>query len=566
MAAKERLPSCTVCQMPYVYDTRGPFLLPCLHSVCENCLKTESDRTLLCGTCQETFPKSSFPIDAVTRKEILLSTTVHNTHELLCTNREDGNQAMSWCQECEAFLCEHCQVAHGDMKATRKHKVILVQDLPKFPQTLKGMPYCHQHSLHPVTFHDSSCNVPLCAMCVLTEHVSCKTEDIETAWNTHRTFLEDKAVTLTAKLDRLMGCRTLQRDIGQSLKLQQDAVEEVIRYTFKKLHLMLDQREQELKIEVNESTKFLTHRSDQQLLTLEGEVDKVTQNLDFIQKLNLLSYPVEHFAMMDTIDNRTMAVAESELPRVKSQEYSFTFSRDGPQRLQQQISSLGGLFTNRIGAVPPLKMDKTRLNTDLVHIRDDEILIHGKQFQQERSHGSFRNYSGTISCHPLTQSDIQYWEVKVFLEPFQNPGGLLLFETGACVQASIDDGETACGNVHSFVMFAALCDVHRGICVQSRKHGRDTTCLQNVLENTEGAATDLWYGFLFNPMEGSVSIVDVKSGCVLVQLTHMETGLEYWPVFGVFNGHLAKVHMSLVSGVNITFDGHKKRWMQSALG
>lgn len=217
-------------------------------------------------------------------------------------------------------------------------------------------------------------------------------------------------------------------------------------------------------------------------------------------------------------------------------------------------------------SVPPLKMDKTRLNTDLVHIRDDEILIHGKQFQQERSHGSFRNYSGTISCHPLTQSDIQYWEVKVFLEPLKNPGGLLLFETGACVQASIDDGETACGNVHSFVMFAALCVVHRGICVQSRKHGRDTTCLQNVLENTEGAATDLWYGFLFNPMEGSVSIFDVKSGCVLVQLTHMETGLEYWPVFGVFNGHLAKVHMSVVSGVNITFDGHKKRWMQSALG
>ncbi|XP_046559574.1 E3 ubiquitin-protein ligase TRIM33-like [Haliotis rubra] len=354
MAAKEIIPGCAVCQKPYVYDTEGPFLFPCLHSVCENCLKSENDKTLLCSSCQETFPKSTFPIDYVTRKKTLLSTIVHNGNELLCTNREDGNQAMSWCQECEAFLCEHCHVAHGDMKATRKHKVILVQDLTNFPQTLKCMSYCDQHAQHPVTLYDSSCNAPLCAMCVLAEHKSCKTEDLDAAWETRRTFLEDKGVALRARLDMMKECRSLQEDIGERLKPQQDAVEEVIRCTFQKLHLMLDQREIELQTEMDESTKFLTQRSDHQLVTLESEVDKLTMNLEFIQKSTLFPNPVEHFAMKDIIDKRIMVAAESEIPRVNGQEYSITFSRDGLRGLQQQISSFGGLLTNRIRSGKPL--------------------------------------------------------------------------------------------------------------------------------------------------------------------------------------------------------------------
>ncbi|XP_067670558.1 E3 ubiquitin-protein ligase TRIM45-like [Haliotis asinina] len=582
MAAKEIIPGCAVCPKPHFYDTEGPFLLPCLHSVCENCLKYENDKTLFCSSCQETFPKASFPIDAVTRKKTLLFTLAHNSNELLCTNKDDGNQAMSWCQECEAFLCEHCHVAHGDMKATRKHKVILVQDLTNCPQTLKCMSYCGQHAQHPVTLYDSTCNVPLCAMCVLAEHTSCKTEDLDTAWETRQSFLEDKEVALRAKLGRLQECRTLQEDIGQRLKPQQEAVEEVIRCTFQKLHLMLDQREIELKTEIEESTKFLTERSDHQLVTLQSEVDKLTVNLEFIQMSTLLLNPVEHFAMKDVMDKRITVASESEIPRISTQEYAIALSTDGLHGFQQQISSLGALMASRIRSdvvvtdsrgtshivqIPSLRLDKTSLNTDQVRIRDDEFLTHGKQLQRGRSPGSFRKYSGTVSSHPLTLQHLQYWEVKVFLELLQNPGMLLLFETGVCVHATIDDGVTVCSNVHSFVMFAALCDVHGGICVQSRKHGRNTRCLQHVVQNTVGASSELCYGFLFNPMEGSVRIVDVRSECVEIEhMEDMETNVEYWPVFGVFNGHLAKVHMSVVSGRSVKFGEVKKRWIQDIFG
>ncbi|XP_067670560.1 uncharacterized protein [Haliotis asinina] len=348
MAAKEIIPGCAVCQRPHVYGTEGPFLLPCLHSVCENCLKSEIDETFLCSSCQETFPKASFPTDAVTRKKTLLFTIAHDSNELSCTNREDGNRAMSWCQECEAFLCEHCHFAHGDMKATRKHKVIVLQDLTNCPQTLKCMSYCDQHAQHPVTFYDSSCNVPLCAMCVLSEHTSCKTENLNSAWETRQSFLEEKGVALRAKLGRLQECRALQEDICQRLKPQQEAVEDVIRCTFQKLHLMLDQREIELKAEIEESTKFLIHRSDHQLVTLDSDVNKLTMNLEFIQTSTLFPNPVEHFAMKDVIDKQIRVASESEIPRINSQEYAMTLSTDGLHGLHQQISSLGALLNSHM--------------------------------------------------------------------------------------------------------------------------------------------------------------------------------------------------------------------------
>ncbi|XP_046569794.1 E3 ubiquitin-protein ligase TRIM33-like [Haliotis rubra] len=139
-------PKCSVCHQQFVLKGPAPYLLPCLHAVCETCVTSAAAGVISCSTCQTevNLTDTSLQKDAVRQKEIFHLTAKHRPTELLCTHEDDGNQAVCWCRECEELLCEYCQNMHSSFKLTRKH---VLQNLSDFKPAVSNIPTpCSIHS------------------------------------------------------------------------------------------------------------------------------------------------------------------------------------------------------------------------------------------------------------------------------------------------------------------------------------------------------------------------------------------------------------------------------------
>ena len=117
---------CPICTNRYTQ----PKLLDCFHSFCFKCLQELRDRQdqksrkLPCPLCRKEtiltekqvagLPddfKLSAMVDEVTMQEKLIQ---GQGSEIKCQACDEENQAISRCMDCDHFLCQECQRAHGD--------------------------------------------------------------------------------------------------------------------------------------------------------------------------------------------------------------------------------------------------------------------------------------------------------------------------------------------------------------------------------------------------------------------------------------------------------------------
>ncbi|CAG2212672.1 unnamed protein product [Mytilus edulis] len=92
----------------------------------------------------------------------------------LCQEDDETSTAVTWCAECEVFLCSECQKHHGRSKMSKHHQVMSIHDyqnLPEFILNIKNN--CEDHDLKYelfCPFHASAC----CMKCIKDKHDNCK--------------------------------------------------------------------------------------------------------------------------------------------------------------------------------------------------------------------------------------------------------------------------------------------------------------------------------------------------------------------------------------------------------
>ncbi|VDI18245.1 Hypothetical predicted protein [Mytilus galloprovincialis] len=92
----------------------------------------------------------------------------------LCYDDGTSEEAVTWCTECEVFLCVDCEKHHKKSRTSKDHKTISTKDwvkLPKFIQEINS-----QCSDHKKTF-ELYCPVhacPCCVLCVIDKHKKCQ--------------------------------------------------------------------------------------------------------------------------------------------------------------------------------------------------------------------------------------------------------------------------------------------------------------------------------------------------------------------------------------------------------
>jgi len=188
---KEEL-TCVICQDLF----NDPKILPCLHSFCTGCLKEwsgrlahldPSERHMECPLCRgkvllstpravEELP-SHFSavrlVEIVRLQEQAVSDKVIPT----CQYCDEGESAVSSCNECAIFLCDFCAKSHQRARVTKGHKIISLDEMKRgigdnflVPRLVEKVEMCTTHPTKPLELYCKCEGVLICRDCIIKKH------------------------------------------------------------------------------------------------------------------------------------------------------------------------------------------------------------------------------------------------------------------------------------------------------------------------------------------------------------------------------------------------------------
>ena len=183
-AAISMMLECPICQEQF----SEPRVLPCQHTFCLHCLEKirehqSTTESIPCPVCRATYHLSTAGIDALPKnifaanlidivrqddvQEQAGSGASNTENRQLCTLDTDecSQPATVYCDVCDVYMCEQCELYHKNNKLAKKHKTISVTQVT----TRKIKPFCPKHTSIPLDIFCRDCNLIICSSC-LTNH------------------------------------------------------------------------------------------------------------------------------------------------------------------------------------------------------------------------------------------------------------------------------------------------------------------------------------------------------------------------------------------------------------
>ncbi|XP_048247296.1 uncharacterized protein LOC124128868 [Haliotis rufescens] len=324
---------------------------------------------------------------------------------------------MSWCDECEALLCEHCQASHEDMKITRSHAVVPLENLTSSdgeptPKTV----YCTEHADHPLQLYDETCEQRICFKCK-ENHSDCKVNDIATACqHLKETVLEEGQKGLSKKIETIRAIRDKVLEVVKMSEGKEEEGKEFLKHTFSDLRTTLKQREEGVSLQLDQSFRAVYDMNNSRLSKLEMEEAKCDTALGYCQKFAAMSSVDALFRARKTVVSRTNECITTELPQVRDTEAAVTLSRQDFTDLKQLISSFGGYYvpmdpqseSNPEGST--MNAMKTKINKleadNMLHLQ--VIKNRDQQIEQLSSTMKSLECVSSVAVHLLPASDAPF--------------------------------------------------------------------------------------------------------------------------------------------------------------
>ncbi|XP_071085621.1 E3 ubiquitin-protein ligase TRIM33-like [Haliotis cracherodii] len=338
----DTFPKCSVCHQEFTLKGPVPYLLPCLHALCEKCVTSAAGGVISCSTCQRevNLTDTSLQKDAVRQKEIFYLTVKHRPTELLCTNDDDGNQALCWCQECEEFLCEYCQNMHSSVKLSRNHALHNLRDIT--PQNLEHETNCSIHERYPLDLFDKSCNMCICCQCRRGEHADHEADYLDEAAEGVTQRIEQHRKDLSALLSRQQTHLQSIRQETQLTNRTQDTLRKTIEHTFGSLRSQLDQREKELLIDLERQTRETKATLHALETSCEDHHARCTDISGYIRKCFLYASTSVLLQLETTVEGMTRTCLETASPETHDVPEA-VFNTNGLSKLKSDMSGFGNI-------------------------------------------------------------------------------------------------------------------------------------------------------------------------------------------------------------------------------
>lgn len=204
---------CTICHELFNDTNHEPRVLPCLHSYCCTCLKKLIEQSHYeCSLCKlnfyvENVSVDSFPKDNTRRDLLDFVRASDHKSVILCETCEIKKKAISRCKDCSSFICDSCNTAHENMKIFRDHEVFALEDGELSMDNVCGYKHAGMCSIHEdeklTVFCDGSqCQMPMCYICCLTNHMPTDSQKHNT--RSIKEVYDEKRRTIGEKKDKML--------------------------------------------------------------------------------------------------------------------------------------------------------------------------------------------------------------------------------------------------------------------------------------------------------------------------------------------------------------------------
>ncbi|XP_052106535.1 E3 ubiquitin-protein ligase TRIM33-like [Mytilus californianus] len=252
----------------------------------------------------------------------------------LCYDDCISRDAVTWCTECEVFLCTDCEKHHKKLRMSKDHKCMCIKDYKKLPKFIKELStQCRDHKKK----YELYCSLhacPCCVTCVTEKHQKClemkPLSDIlnQIKFSASVQLLEKDLTDVKKNFEEIIKFVNSRMNISN---VQKTKAAEKIRFTRKSIDDFLNKIEQEilddletkhskLKSEMNTLLQQLEQRANQ-ISNLQNEFYEMTRlatelqmfiGLREIEKTSSLAAKyIEELESGDTFDEKNLEVTMS---------------------------------------------------------------------------------------------------------------------------------------------------------------------------------------------------------------------------------------------------------------
>ena len=324
--------TCPVCYQLF----KNPKYLPCYHSYCEECLeKMQVQSKIICPECRK---EAKVPAGGVKElatnffinrlvDDLILKKKVDGEEEVKCDECDEDDPVVSFCPECNSFLCHACNDHHKRNKRYRGHAVVPLTDLKSNKeapiQAKAKIPLCKEHD-EQLKYYCETCDELVCMYCTVKKHNGHHHDSVKQMATKHRNELkkitdpvEGMITNLSEAHDNIEKMKKKIRRQGGEVDRKIDGYyDELIEKLMKQkdevkqqAHDAVSQKEKAVTTQLEEMTSMqaelmsmkeltdaLEQSSDQEALSAKKQVsDRVQQLTNKYKKLNI--QPVESSAM-----------------------------------------------------------------------------------------------------------------------------------------------------------------------------------------------------------------------------------------------------------------------------
>ena len=324
--------TCPVCYQLF----KNPKYLPCYHSYCEGCLeKMQVQSKIICPECRK---EAKVPAGGVKElpnnffinrlvDDLILKKKVDGEQEVKCDECDEDDPVVSFCPECNSFLCHACNDHHKRNKRYRGHGVVPLTELKSNKdapiQAKMKIPLCEEHD-EQLKYYCETCDQLVCMYCTVKKHNGHHHDSVKQMATKHRNELKKITDPVEGMIKNLSKAHDNIEKMMKKTRRQGEEVDKKIDQYYDELLQKLMKQKEEVKqhahdavsqkekamitqleevtsmqaklMSMKELTDALEQCSDQEALSAKKQVtDHVHQLTNAYKKVNI--QPVESAAM-----------------------------------------------------------------------------------------------------------------------------------------------------------------------------------------------------------------------------------------------------------------------------
>ena len=310
--------TCPICQEYYT----EPKVLPCLHYYCKKCilelaLRTQSGKSFHCPECrcEATLPeggvdnlKTAFFANRLKSKVTNLQ-KAHGKVEVKCELCTASSNAEAFCRQCSCFICNDCVQAHSKLRCFFGHKIASLEDLKHGrakPIAVEEPPteMCTIHK-QPFIIFCSDCEKLICQHCTLKDHLGHNYEFTNVAVGGVKTKLLEDILSVKSQQTEFTDAIEKVHATAVEVATQKESAINNVHNSFKELHNILEQCEQELVEDVTTIAQEKLQKLSQQKKTLSLASAELQSVVDYTERCASLS-TYNELVSMDTEIRKTI--------------------------------------------------------------------------------------------------------------------------------------------------------------------------------------------------------------------------------------------------------------------